>query len=195
MEKRKMSVAFFVLCAFFLLSFATASALAEKIRIKKEGQEIFVFSANGTKAKSGSLSVRIRQNGDKAVLHVNGQRYAMKQKENKYKLRSPGGRVLLKVKVKPGKIRIYLNEDDLNSWSLKANDDRTRFKVRKGEKMVGKIKFYPEKKKVKVKKDDGGECCRVKTDRLRAAAVVCLMDELSEIERLLLFSILCIAGL
>ncbi len=195
MEKRKMSVAFFVLCAFFLLSFATASALAEKIRIKKEGQEIFVFSANGTNAESGSLSVKIRQNGDKAVLHVNGQRYAMKQKENKYKLRSPEGRVLLKVKVESQKIRIYLNEDDLNSWSLKPDDDRIRFKVRKGEKTIGKIKFYPEKNKIKVKNGNGEECCRMKADRLRAAAVVCLMDELSETEKLLLFSMLCIAGL
>ena len=194
--KRKSQITMtFVFCMMIFFTFSAIPATAEKIEIKKDGQELFVFSKNGTKAKSGELSVIIQNDGDKTFLTFNDQQYVMKKKQDKYKLYAPEGGMLIKVKVKPAKIKISMGEEDPNPWSLKPDDDNVKFKVKKGKTKIGKIQYYYEKNKIKVKKEDGTVCCTMKSDRLRAAAVVCMLDELNEIEKLLLFSMLCITGL
>lgn len=193
-RKSKMAVTF-LFCMMILFTFSAIPATAEKIKIKKDGQELFVLSKNGTKAESGELRLEIQHDGNKTFLTFNDQRYVIKKKENKYKLYSPEGGMLMKVKVKPEKIKISIGEEDPNPWSLKPDDDKVKFKVKKGDTKIGKVHFYYENNKIKVKKEDGTVCCTMKSDRLRAAAVVCMLDELNEIEKLLLFSMLCVTGL
>ena len=167
---------------------------AEKFKVKKGEEEWLTFRVqdDGWKAEASGLTVRIKEKGSKLEFKTSSAEYVMKEKEEgKFKIYNPDESLLLKVKCDGEKCKVYQSEDDPEPWSIKAKDDN-RFKVSKGEKELGQVKFYPDTLKVKVKDPSDVEICSMKSDRLRSAPAVILFTELSEEQKLLLFALFMI---
>lgn len=186
-----------IISIFFMLTTGISLAENRKIKIKHKTQELFVFKTDGitSKAISGGLSLEIKKKENQTYFHLGSERLKLKQKGNKHRLFYEDGLLCFSVKITPEKIKISLVEDDPFPWSLKKKNDGLQFKVRKGDKKIGKIKFYPDKNKIKAKDAGENELCSVKSDRISAVPVVCFLEGLSDKEKLLIFSLLSYLGI
>jgi hypothetical protein len=167
---------------------------AEKFKVKKGEKEWLIFREQdeGWKAEAPGLTVRIKEEGNKLEFKTSSAEYVMKEKEEgKFKIYNPDGSLLLKVKCDGEKCKIYQSEEDPDPWEIKVKDEN-RFKVEKGDKELGQVKFYPDTLKVKVKDPSNAELCSMKSDRLRSAPAVCLFNELPEEQKLILFALFMI---
>ncbi len=72
-----------------------------------------------------------------------------KLEEGKLKLKTPDGSFYFKVKFKEDKTKVYLSDEDEEGYSIKIKEDK--YKIKRGETELGKIKFYPDNGKLKVK--------------------------------------------
>ena len=88
--------------------------------------------------------------------------------------------------------KISQKEDDPSPWSLKKKSAENKYKVKKADMEIGKVKYYPEKEKIKVKDAGDNEICSMNAQRLYACPAICLFTELEEKDRLLLFALLVI---
>jgi|GEM_PF-1319290 len=171
-----------------------------KIKVKKGEEVLFVFSetapGSAWEATSGNYELKISRDAEAYIFSLRSPKetYKLKEKDLKYKLYDPNGKLRFKVKLKPGdnKMKISQMEEDPAPWSLKKKVPENKYKVTKAEKEIGKVKYYPESNKIKVKDTGDGEVCSLKTDRLCSCPVVCLFTELDEKDRLLLFALLVI---
>lgn len=166
----------------------------EKFKVKKGEEEWLTFREqdDGWKAEAPGLTVRVKEEGSKLEFKTASAEYVMKEKEEgKFKIYNPDGFLLLKVKCDGEKCKIYQSEEDPEPWEIKVKDEN-RFKVEKGDKELGQVKFYPDTLKVKVKDTSDVEICSMKTDRLRSAPAVCLFNELPEEQKLILFALFMI---
>ena len=177
-----------------------AGGLSGKIKVKKGEETLFVFSetapGSAWEATSGNYELKISRDAEAYIFSLRSPKetYKLKKKDLKYKLYDPNGKLRFKVKLKPedNKIKISQMEEDPAPWSLKKKDPENKYKVKKAEKEIGKIKYYPENNKIKVKDTGDGEICSLKADRLCPCPVICLFTELDEKDRLLLFALLVI---
>ncbi len=180
-----------------LIGLTTANLQAQKIKIKKGGNEAYVFNRDGDaiKAVAGAHMLEIEASQEGWRIRFGDEEFRVKTKGNKSKLYNPDGSLALVLKIKPNKIKISQSEDDPAPWSLKKKPDSFQYKVKKGDVKIGKIKFYPDKSKIKVKNSDKIEICSQKASRLTVATAVCLMDELTDKEKLLVFALICLNDL
>jgi hypothetical protein len=177
-----------------------ASGWSGKIKVKKGEEALFVFSETDPgstwKAASKNYELKISRDaeGYKFSLGSPIENYKLKKKELKYKLYNQEGKLRFKVKIKPedNKIKISRKEEDLFAWSLKKKAPENKYKVKKADLDIGKVKYYPEKGKIKVKDTSDNEICSLKTNRLCTCPVICLFTELDEKDQLLLFAVLVI---
>ncbi len=163
----------------------------EKFKIKKGGEKwlIFIKQEDGWKAKSPALTLKVKVKGKIFEFKTPSAEYVLKEKKaGTYKIYNPDDSLLFKVKFYDGKRKISQSEDDKEPWSIKLKNDETRYKVKKGEKKLGQIKFYPDDLKIKVKDTSNIKMCSMKSGRLRSAPAVCFFDELSEEQQLILFT-------
>ena len=94
----------------------------------------------------------------------------------------------LVVKMKPGKIKIALSEGS-EPFSLKFKENKV--KVKRGDEVFGKVKFYPDTGKLKVKDKDNKPVARIKNaGKLRAAPGVFLIKDLDRDRRDFLLALL-----
>ncbi len=174
---------------------AEAGEPAEKIKVKVGEDTHFTFKEStpgeAWKAISRNLEVKIKKKGEAYIFKLDSERYKLKKSGPKYKLKTEDGTLVLKVKIatNPDKIKIYQTEDDPAPWSLKAKEDG-KWKIKKGEELLGKIKFYMENGKVKVKDTSESEVCSAKAEKLLLAPAVCLFKGLDEKKQLFAFAIL-----
>lgn len=168
----------------------------EKYKLKRNGKDYFTIKKKNHKWKVSSpgitLKVTKKENGFK--LKTSSQEYFVKRKKEKFKIYTADNVLLYKIKHTSTKLKIYQGEDDGNPISIALKDDGLSYKVKKGNDKIGKIKFYGDKSKIKVKNIAGDTLCEMKSPRLRAGGAVCLFDEFSEEHKLILFALLMIIG-
>ena len=105
---------------------------------------------------------------------------------DKFKFKGGDGKLYLKLKFKnedgADKIKVSLTDDELEPWSLKFKEDKV--KVMKGETELGKVKFYPDEKKLKAKDASDKEVAQTKDiPRLSASLGALLISDLDAAHR------------
>jgi hypothetical protein len=148
------------------------TAGANSFTVKRESENKWTL-AEGGKTYAIVLGAAEHQ------LFAGGKQVATaKLKEDKLKV---AGDVTFQLKFKADKIKLSLSEGG-PEWDLKYKEDKV--KVVKGETELGKVKYYPDKGKLKVK-DAGEQELAVSRDigGLTAAPAPLLIPELSPEQR------------
>jgi len=128
-------------------------------------------------AVEGGATFAVKRDGAEIVFTVGGVTKASGELEGgKLKLRDADKGLYFEIKLSADKIKVALEPDGV-PWELKAKGDK--FKVVRDEEELGKVKFYPDTRKLKVK-NAAEEEVAVARDAwgLTAAAGVFLMDGL-----------------
>ncbi|WP_294269433.1 hypothetical protein [uncultured Chryseobacterium sp.] len=112
---------------------------ADYILSDKDGKAIAGFTVNPPKVQIGSETYTAKEKEDKRKYYSNGtQRYEVKLKDDTYKLRDAGSKLLWKVKTYPDKIKIANNEENLNPYEIKNNNGA--IEVSKDGKVINTMK-------------------------------------------------------
>lgn len=112
---------------------------ADYILSDKDGKAIAGFTVNPPKVQIGSETYTAKEKEDKRKYYSNGtQRYEVKLKDDTYKLRDAGSKLLWKVKTYPDKIKIADNEENLNPYEIKNNNGA--IEVSKDGKVINTMK-------------------------------------------------------
>ncbi len=168
---------------------ADAAGWAEKIKIKTpDDQTLVEFKQRGEELKiefsTGGRMQVLRgapneKDKRKYELEGGGLVAEVKPGDEGFKVRTPDGRLLWKVKTAADKIKISDNEENQNPFELKLKED-DRVKVGRNETALGEVKFYRDRQKVKVKDAGEQELYDSNTDQYSAAYGVLLMQQIPE---------------
>ncbi len=184
----------FFLISMMILAFAGAvSAQPDDLSLRQGGREFFSFKKNsgGYRATSARFFLDVVKEKTGYRLIMGGREYRIKEKENGYKIYAPSGSLLYKIKEKENKIKVLKSENDPAPWALKYKGDH--YKVVSGDRDLGKVKFYGDKKKIKVKDRNDNEICQGSATRLYAAPAVVLFEGIKESDMLILVAALSLA--
>jgi hypothetical protein len=130
----------------------------------------------------GGKTLRNKSKGDKRRYEMDGELVAVaKGGADKIKLEDAAGKLLWKIKFKDDKIKVSDNEENEGGYSLKPKGDDV--KVKKGEDEIGKVKFYADDGRIKVKDATGAEQFKAKTAKASAMWGVLLMKDIPEPQR------------
>ncbi len=183
------------LCLFVLSSVSVFAGVGEPITIKRDGKSVATVSnpygSLWEYAEGGNTwSVDSGDNG-KVVFKKGYDTLAEgKFKGSKLEMKSASGGLYLKLKITSEKIKVNWNKTD-DTWTLKRKEGKIKAKL--NDMDYGKIKFYSETGKLKVKDRFDKVVAAIKSfDRLSFAPGAFLMNELSNDQKifltLLLFS-------
>ncbi|MCI0489061.1 MAG: hypothetical protein L0229_20915 [Blastocatellia bacterium] len=156
------------------------------VEFKSDGENLSIeFSSDG---QVKSLRGELKESGKrKYALEGGGQVAEVKADEKAFKVRTADGRLLWKVKLAEDKIKISDNEEGLNPFVLDIKSD-DRIKVLRDAEEIGKVNFYRDRAKVKVKDARDAELFDSNTDRYSAMYGVLLMDRIPETERYIIMA-------
>lgn len=102
------------------------------------------------KTDKGILKASGKSGGKRKYKDASGKTvFEIKYKTSGFKLRSPAGDLIWKVKIKAEKIKISDNEENQDPYELKMKDDG-RVKVKRNDAEVGKSAFMQSEGKVKI---------------------------------------------
>jgi len=154
-------------------------AVVVEIRREVEGPAIQYKNAIGE-----LVTIRAHQSGSKRAYVQNGKGvlFLVKVKKNGFKLLSERGTLLWKAKIRPDKIKVSDNEENLHALVIKVRNDDSA-KVFDDQLELGKVRYYPDKGRLKVKNAIGTEEYWAKADKFSAAYGVLLMDRMDESAR------------
>ena len=183
------------LILFFMSSVSVFSGTGESITIKRDGKsEATISNPYGNlweySEQGNNWSVDSGDNG-KVVFKKGYDTLAEgKFKGSKLEMKSIYGDLYLKLKITSEKIKVNWNKTD-DTWVLKRKEDKIKAKL--NDMDYGKIKFYTDTGKLKVKDRFDTVIAEIKSfDRLSFAPGAFLMTELSNDQKifltLLLFS-------
>ncbi|HNW27474.1 MAG TPA: hypothetical protein PKN50_03260 [Spirochaetota bacterium] len=187
------SIRLFLIPMMILSLALAASAQPNDLSLKQGGRDFFSFkkTADGYRATSARLFLDVIKDKTGYRLIMGGKEYLVKEKENAYKIYGTTGSLIYKIKEKENKIKVMKSENDPAPWLLKYKGGH--YKVVSGDRDLGKVKFYGDKKKLKVKDRNDNEICQGTADRLYAAPSVVLFEGLKESDMLILFAALSLA--
>ncbi len=116
----------------------------DKIEISHEGTSAVI------KARSGAENRwKYKESADGAEEKV--QVAEVKLEPDSFKIVDESEKLLWKVRIKDGKIKVSDNEDGNNSWEIKSKSaDKSEIRNAAGEE-IGNVKFYADNGKLKVK--------------------------------------------
>ncbi len=147
----------------------------------------------GEASTSQMIVGRLRESGKRKYELQGGRALAeVKPEDDAFKLRTPDGRLLWKVKFKEGKVKISDNEENQHPYELK--DDGDHVKVEDDGKEIGKVRFYPDGGRVKVKDAADAERFRSESGRHSVAYGVLLMPRIPDTERAIIMAELMARG-
>jgi len=163
---------------------ATNKDYAVKVKIKTPDEKDVVevkFDGNDTKLEYGGKVLRGAGDGDKRKYSLEGgsQIAEVKAKDaDGFKVRTPDGKLLWKVKIAPDKIKISDNEENQNAYELVKREDGA--KIEQNENKLGEVKFYRDRQKIKVKDAADKEVFDGNTDKYSVSYGVLLLDKIPE---------------
>lgn len=161
-------------------------ATVVEIKFKGADDAKIEFGGKVLRAKNKDSGKRkYEQEGGPVVAEV-------KSGDDGFKVRTPDGKLLWKVKFSEDKIKISDNEENANPFELKMKDG-DRVKITKNDSEIGEVKFYKDRQKVKVKAGET-EKYESNTDLYSGAYGVLLMDAIPEQERNIIIAELLMRG-
>lgn len=162
-----------------------AKDYAVKVKIKTPDEKDVVevkFDGTNTKLEYGGKVLRGEtEDGEKRKYSIEGgsQIAEVKTKDSDgFKVRSPDGKLLWKVKIAADKIKISDIEENQNAYELVKRDDGA--KIEQNENKMGEVKFYPDRQKIKVKDAADEEVFHGNTDKYSVSYGVLLLDKMPE---------------
>lgn len=168
-----------------------------KIKHDNEEQYAEIKVSNSTAAiEYGTRHIKgITKNGKRIYTDdVDGSvLYEAKLQPGKVKIRTADGTLLWKCTLKEGKINLYRTEDGETDFSLKFKDGRV--KVKSGEETIGKVAFYSDKEKIKVKDTAGNTRFKINAQALSASYGILLIDVIPPEVQLIIAVEILIAGM
>ncbi len=175
----------------------------EPIKIKgTDGKRVAELTVSGQDVTielgdegAGRLIVgRMRETGKRKYGTESGSPIAeVKDDGDAFKVRTPDGKLLWKVKLKDDKIKISDNEENAHPYVLKADEDGVKVKEDE-ETEIGKVKFHTDEEKVKVKDAAGAEAFMSRTTKRSAMYGVLLMKRIPETERAIIMAEILLRG-
>ena len=143
--------------------------------------------ANGSYNASSddSSSARLVKDGGTVTTSSN-ENYRIKYTQDKITLTRQDGGDYLQIKDDGEKLKVRISGQP-QQWSIKKKDDKDAYKIKQGDNNFGKVKFYPEKSKVKAKDEAGTEVCMMRANALKPAPALCLMNDIAQKDKLMLF--------
>ncbi len=189
----------FALAALLALSGAlyAADLSVELTRSSKKWLTFKGSAKGGGSASDERLTLTAAPEAAGYRLQLGGKEYRVKIKDQSYKVNAPNGKLLFKIKRKEGKVKVMRTEDDKNAWSISTKGGKESFKVKKGEREIGKCAYYKDKKQVKAKNAKGEVLCTARSSGPLMSPAVALFDGIADRDMLVLFTMLCLldAGL
>lgn len=174
----------------------------EKIKVKTpDGKEAVQFKIRGDDIKIEFLSegeqrvLRLKTDprGKRKYSLEGGQVAALvKAKDYGFKVFDTQDRLLWKVKIYEDKIKISDNEENKNPFELRVGEGGLKVK---GRVNIGKVNFYRDKGKIKVKDAWDREVLSSKTRRFSAMFGVLLLDMIPEAHRYIIMAEILLRGL
>lgn len=174
----------------------------EKIKLKTpEGERIAEFKLGEDAVKvefgpEGSVNIlkgKLRDDGKRKYEIEGGMVVAeVKGDAGSFKLRGADGALRWKVKLADDKIKISDNEENANPYELKVRESKVDVEEDGAE--IGKVNFYSDRGKMKVKDAGGVERYESNTERYSAAYGVLLMERIPETERFVIIAELLARG-
>lgn len=167
---------------------STTAKYSQKFKFKNtQGNAIIVVKMYAAKQKielndKGSktiLTCKVSSSGkskykteDKKVVCV------VKSKTDSFKLSNESGNLLWKVKIKPQKIQVSNNEEGNNPFVVKFKSAEKAKVFDNNSKQIGKVKFYSDKGKLKVKDSSGNELFSCKASKLHPSAGILMFNSI-----------------
>jgi len=182
---------------------ASTIATGEKIKVKtSDDRSVVEF-----KLRDDRVTIEVAANGTSRVLRGEsnekdkrkyewedqGRVAEVKPNDDGFKVRTPDGNLLWKVKVSADKIKISDNEENNNPFELKWKET-DRLKVTLGETELGEMKFDDDRQKVKVKDANERELFESNTNHASAAYGILLLQTIPEPERYIIMAELLARG-
>lgn len=181
----------------------SAPTSGERIKIKgADGKRVAELTVSGQDVTielgdegAGRLIVgRMRESGKRKYGTESGSPIAeVKDDGDAFKVRTPDGKLLWKVKLKDDKIKISDNEENAHPYVLKTDDDGVKVKEDE-ETEIGKVKFHADEEKVKAKDAAGAEAFESRTTKRSAMYGVLLMKRIPETERAIIMAEILLRG-
>jgi hypothetical protein len=161
----------------------------DQTKIKSsDGNLVAEINQSGQIEFGGKKLSKKQKNAEKVIYSLDGNEIAeVKTKDaDGFKVRDLSGKLLWKIKISADKIKISDNEENTNAFEIKKKDDGA--KVEQNETPIGKIKFNPVSKKVKIKDAADKELFESRTDSQSIAYGVLLLDKIPETQRFIIIS-------
>lgn len=168
-----------------------SKSYATKVKVKTPDERTVVEVKIDTdpKIEYGGKIVRSETKGDKRKYSVEGGSQIAEVKASDadgFKVRTNDGKLLWKVKIADGKIKISDNEENQNAFEIKKKDDGA--KIERNESKLGELKFYTDRQKVKVKDANDVELFDSNTDKYLVAYGILALSEIPEDFRFIIFA-------
>ena len=170
-----------------------AKDYAVKVKIKTPNEKDVLevkFDGSDTKLEyDGKVLRGEMKNAEKRkyLLEGGSQIAEVKARETDgFKVRTPDGKLLWKVKVTADKIKISDNEENQNAYELVKKEDGA--KIERNQAKLGEVKFYRDRQKIKVKDAADKEVYDGNTDKYSVAYGVLMLKEISEEMRFIIIA-------
>jgi hypothetical protein len=178
-----------------------ADTTSESIKIKtSDDKRVVEFKMGnsvkieiGAEGSAKTMRGELRETGKRKYEMEGGAAVAeVKPDDDAFKVRTPDGKLLWKVKLADDKIKISDNEENQNPYELKFKEEK--IKVEENQKPLGEVKFYADRGKVKVSDASDKDLFESNTTRRSAAYGVLLMSRIPENERYIIMAELLARG-
>ena len=171
---------------------STSSSYGNKVKIKTPDDKTAVeisFDGGGAKIEFGGKTIRSESKDTEKRKYYNGSNQVAEVKTKEadgFKVRTTDGKLLWKIKIADGKIKISDNEENQNAYELVKKDDGA--KIEQNENKLGEVKFYTDRQKIKVKDASDKELFDGNTDKYSVAYGVLLLDKIPEDQRYIILA-------
>ncbi len=182
---------------------ANTEAAADAITIKRaDGEKIATVSIDGDRvsiavldrAEKLDLVGKIKDSGKRKYESGGSVVAEVKPSDSGFKVRTPDGALLWKVKISDDKIKISDNEENRDPWVLSGKHENRVKILDPRENEIGAVKFYPDRNRVEVKDASNAELFKSNTDRESAAYGVLMMSSIPLQERYIILSEILVRG-
>jgi hypothetical protein len=163
------------------------------------GTEVVSIAASRIEVVAGGrttvLAVEAKETGKRKYYDANGAQVAeVKASDTGFKVRTPGGALLWKVRLSEDKIKVSDNEENLRAWVLKTGyPDKAKI-LDPSETEIGVVRFATAPDPIRVRTTAGADAWTIEGGSSSAAWGVLMMDAVPAAHRAIIVTELLSRG-
>lgn len=151
-----------------------------------DGERVTITYADGS--EQFELKGNTKDSGKRKYEEAGTVVAEVKPSDGGFKVRTPQGSLLWKVKISEEKIKISDNEENRNPWVLSSKHEHRVKILDPTENEIGAVKYYPDRSRVEVKDTSNAELFKINTDRESPAYGVLMMSPIPARERAIILA-------